>query len=512
MDATKYQELLDYVRSNVYPESFSKMQKQGLRRLSKKFTIEDGKLFYNGKGKSTKVVTGAEAAKNIFFQFHSSLIGGHSGINKTKKSISSRFYWPNMTVDIEQWIKECDTCQKEQPALQISSELKPIKVEEVWELLGVDLMGPLPTTPTGYKYILTATDYFSKWVEAFPLKSKSAAEVASRLLQMYLRHGSPKRVLSDQGREFVNEVNSELSKLLQIERSVSAAYHPQTNGLDERTNANIKSTLSKYVNDHRNDWDLFLDHALFSLRSKPHTTTKVSPFLLMYGREARFPIELEDDLLEFILPTEAEYAGIVDQKKKKRAELQKQTKQNIEVAQEKQKEKFKKRVTKKYKPCTFTEGQLVLLKNCRRSTRKGGILEHKFTGPYTISKIEGKRVKLLNASNLPLRTTHNLDMLRPYKSSGSSKPLQATMTNQEYPESPFETISEDIEDLEENETCVPMGDLKDQASNTLKKLVTVWDKPVIGRLEAIVSNIKLYESSFQSLKTPQWIVDEDKEN
>lgn len=76
----------------------------------------------------------------------------------------------------------------------------------VWELIGIDLTGPLPKTVDGFQYILTATDYFSKWVEAFPLKSKSAAEVGRNICSIIYRHGCPKRILSDQGREFVNEL------------------------------------------------------------------------------------------------------------------------------------------------------------------------------------------------------------------------------------------------------------------------------------------------------------------
>ncbi|KAL7829046.1 hypothetical protein SRHO_G00326800 [Serrasalmus rhombeus] len=113
-------------------------------------------------------------------------------------------------------------------------------VSAVWELLGIDLTGPLPKTTSGFQYILTVTDYFSKWVEAFPLRSKCAAEVGKNLCLVIYRHGCPKRVLSDQGREFVNELNQSLCELLSIERSVRAAYHPQTNGLDEKTNDNIK--------------------------------------------------------------------------------------------------------------------------------------------------------------------------------------------------------------------------------------------------------------------------------
>ena len=76
----------------------------------------------------------------------------------------------------------------------------------VWDLVGIDLIGPLPKTLDGFQYIFTATDYFSKWVEAFPLKTKTAAEVGRHICSIIYRHGCPKRILSDQGREFVNEV------------------------------------------------------------------------------------------------------------------------------------------------------------------------------------------------------------------------------------------------------------------------------------------------------------------
>ncbi|XP_048856992.1 uncharacterized protein LOC125724079 [Brienomyrus brachyistius] len=78
-----------------------------------------------------------------------------------------------------------------------------------------------------------------------------------------------------------------------------AAYHPQTNGLDEKTNDNIKRALKKLVNNQQNDWDTYLDDTLFSLRPEMHTTTKHSPFLLMYGREAVFPAEVPADMPKF---------------------------------------------------------------------------------------------------------------------------------------------------------------------------------------------------------------------
>ncbi|XP_078508258.1 uncharacterized protein LOC144768458 [Lissotriton helveticus] len=83
------------------------------------------------------------------------------------------------------------------------------------------------------------------------------------------------------------------------------------------------------------------------------------------------------------------------------------------------------------------------------------------------------------------------------------------MTNHESPASlPLETLSEENDDFAENQACVLLGDLKDSGSKTRQSLLDVWKKPVMGRLEAIVSDIKLYDYSFCSLKTPQWIVDE----
>ncbi|XP_069075904.1 uncharacterized protein [Pleurodeles waltl] len=238
-------------------------------------------------------------------------------------------------------------------------------------------------------------------------------------------------------------------------------------------------------------------HSFADLTSKPHTTTKVSPFKLMYGPEARFPVEVAEDLLDFTLQTESDYVEIMDEMESKRAELQIQTKINIDIAQEKQKEKYEKRVSKRYKPCTFAEGQLVFLKNSRRTTRKGGVLESKFTGPYIITEINEKRVKLANASNVPLARTFNIDMLRTYKSS--------TVIN-----TPEESVSirESTASVTDESPSVDMPGGNDRGSYTLQKLHAVWDKPAMGRLEAIVSNIKLYDTSLQSLKPTELIVDE----
>ena len=87
-------------------------------------------------------------------------------------------------------------------------------------------------------------------------------------------------------------MNAEICKQLGISRSVTSAYHPQTNGLDERTNQTLKVRMAKLVNEHQDDWDEYLEEIAFSIRTQKQVSTKYSPFFLMFGRHARSPMEV----------------------------------------------------------------------------------------------------------------------------------------------------------------------------------------------------------------------------
>ena len=89
-----------------------------------------------------------------------------------------------------------------------------------------------------------------------------------------------------------SQVNTEICKQLGISRSVTSAYHPQTNGLDERTNQTLKVRLAKLINEHQDNWDDYLEEIAFSIRTQKQGSTKYSPFFLMFGRHARTPMEV----------------------------------------------------------------------------------------------------------------------------------------------------------------------------------------------------------------------------
>ena len=96
------------------------------------------------------------------------------------------------------------------------------------------------------------------------------------------RFGCAKRIISDQGREFVNSINSHLHEILGTEHRITSAYHPQTNGLVEKLNSTIQGCLIKLCNDHQNNWDQHLDSVLFAIRTSKQKSTGYTPFELMY--------------------------------------------------------------------------------------------------------------------------------------------------------------------------------------------------------------------------------------
>ena len=250
--------------------------------------------------------------------------------------------------------KRCDKCQRTNRVLQKPrAELHPIPVTKVWYRVGIDLVGPLPETRRGNKYIITLSDYFSKWPEAAPLPSKEATGVASFLLDTFCRHGWPKVVQSDQGREFVNAINSSLFEMTGVKQCVSSAYHPQTNGLDERLNQTLITTLKKVVDASSSDWDDHLSAALYAYRISRQASSKFSPFFLMFNRQPRKAITLaireerNEELLENSDESEEEDAEDAEAVMQKlltiREKCHLKAKENIDAAQQKQKRQYDKK-------------------------------------------------------------------------------------------------------------------------------------------------------------------------
>eukprot|EP00731_Ephydatia_muelleri_P010481 Em0005g1067a len=341
-----------------------------------------------------KVLDGSHSAE---------LGGGHFGRDKTLLKISERF---GMVNDVKEYCKTCEKCQKANRKFdKFSAELHPIPVkDEVWHTIGVDLIGPLPETQKGNKYIMTVSCLFSKWPEATALPDKTATGGAEFLFLCFTRHGCCKVKISDQGREFVNQVDDELCRLCGIQCNMTSAYHPQSNGLDERFNQTLQRQLLKFVESEQNSWDQFLD-ALVSYRVSCQDSTKHSPLYLVYGRQPRLPIEFTMKCLgasEWCdKPEDGLQQTIIECNIKTMVDVRKKALENIMKAQGRQKVYYNQvhcKDREKYKV-----GTLVLIKNSKKLSKKGSKMEPNWTGPFLIHEVLSKGTYRLSKPNSPFQ-------------------------------------------------------------------------------------------------------------
>ena len=227
---------------------------------------------------------------------HDDIGGSHLGRTKTLNKIAQRFYWIGMSKDVKNWVLSCaKCCARKSSRSKTEPEQIPLPiVENPFDRVSVDFVGPCPLTDNGNRYILVFVDYATRWPEAFATKNMTARTVAEIfVMEILCRHGAPVQLLSDQGRDFLATVVSEICMFTRTHKIQTASYHPQTNGLCERFNGTICQALSAYCNANQTNWDVMLPIALFGCRTSTQLSTQSTPAGLLYARELRLPMNLD---------------------------------------------------------------------------------------------------------------------------------------------------------------------------------------------------------------------------
>ncbi|GFX53638.1 retrovirus-related Pol polyprotein from transposon 412 [Trichonephila clavipes] len=177
--------------------------------------------------------------------------------------------------------------------------LTPVPAQR-FESIAIDLFSPLPETTEGLKWIFIVEDYTTKWVELFPLKQATAKECAMTLLnEVFLRYGVPRRLISDNGTQFVSAVMQQLCFVLDINQSLIPVYHPQANPV-ERKNRDLKPRLAMMVGNNHTLWIEKLPAIRFALNTSKCESTDHTAAYLTFARELRTLDQVNTDLRSVI--------------------------------------------------------------------------------------------------------------------------------------------------------------------------------------------------------------------
>ena len=348
------------------------------------FEVRDGLLFRRKKGRygqSTvdQLIAPKQHRLQIMQIAHEGVFGGHLGVQKTTDKVLQSFFWPGVTADIQRFCRSCDACQKTSCRGRVKKVplITTPLIEEPFARVAVDIVGPLPRTNSGKKYILTMVDYATRFPDAIALSGISAEQVSDGLIEFFSRLGIPKEILSDQGTQFTSELMREVSKLLQSRQIFTTPYHAMSNGLCEKFNGTLKSCLRRVAYKEPKSWDKHIAPLLFAYRETPQASTGFSPFELVFGHRVKGPLTILKDLWsgEVSADVRSTYEYVIDMRERLQDAVE-LANEHLSEAKSRQK-KYYDRGAKQRK---FKEGDKVLILLPSETSK----LKMAWKGPYVI--------------------------------------------------------------------------------------------------------------------------------
>ncbi|KAK1601679.1 hypothetical protein QYE76_048343 [Lolium multiflorum] len=239
---------------------------------------------------------GPTESNRLLHEVHEGACGTHQSAQKMKWLIQrSGFYWPTMLEDCFNYYKGCQACQMYGKIQMVpASAMNPIIKPWPFRGWGMDMIGKIhPPSSKNHEWILAITDYFTKWVEAVPMKKVKSEDVIQFVKEHVIhRFGIPQTITTDGGSVFVSKEFRKFYDDMGIKLIRSSPYYAQANGQAEASNQSLIKLIKRKIEENPRGWHETLSEALWAYRMSCHGAIKTSPHQLVYGQEAVLPWEI----------------------------------------------------------------------------------------------------------------------------------------------------------------------------------------------------------------------------
>ena len=384
----------DYIKHNRLPLDRNDQQKVVAK--SDYMSIGDNDLLYHHpslrqkKNKTVRlkaqIVLPPSLRDHVLSTLHGDILaGGHVGRQSLSDKITDRFYWEGMHRDILEFVKACSTCaRKKRPGNNPKFEMQKWQEPSYpCEIVSTDIMGPLKVSNSGNKYIITYTCHLTCWTEAFAIPDATARTVADNIVrQLFTRYGVVRQLHSDRGANYCAQLTRAVTSMLNCTQSFTSSPIPNANGRAERINARLNNVITSYVDDDQGNWDDILPYALWASRSVPHARTGISPFLMLFGHDPKFPLDAKPTNIDTLPLSARDYLAYLMKKLTSTREI---VRDHVKDYVNKMKVEYDK-TCKKFQFQVGDSGYLWNPRAAEISKSKKGKFTFVYTGPYRLTK------------------------------------------------------------------------------------------------------------------------------
>lgn len=396
---------------------FRQLQDEKLKNIAEylesnehtKYELLDGLVFKKGADKSRFIIP-ESMVHNVIRVYHDEM--SHCGYEKTVQGITTNYWFPTLRKKVQHYIENCIICLINNSS--INSREGELQITDTpsmpFQIVHIDHYGPIIESVKGFKHILLVVDAFTRFTWLFPTKSTSTKEVIVHLTELFCNFGNPAELISDRGSSFTSHEFAEFLKTHKVHHHLVAVAAPWANGLVERINRFLQSSLRKVI-DNQNNWSDKISSIQYTINNTYHKSIKTTPSMLLLGYDQRN--HADATLITFLnnfAKVELNY------------DLSRENSRNLALEATNKIKQYNKAYydIKHKKPSLYKTGDYVLIRDSIVKPGENKKLKPQYKGPYLVHKVLQKNRYVIqdipgfNITSKPYNTILSTDRMKPW--------------------------------------------------------------------------------------------------